>query len=470
MGNQYTGIFFVSISNDYRGGPSGEIIGSIPVCNNRPAVQSFCWQLGSPWVGFISNVTQKIAIPMYPSFGLALPGEMKVLIEDYNITFEGSEIPSRDINGYVPISVSQNTIRRKINILVVNDGSFDEVEMYAFNGFDLAQQTGVVPESIMVGIPQTGKYCNRQYELSFEACKTGWSKYNRNSNPLTTSNYYGCPGNEDCNLTTGGNDAYLTWIYQDVIPAVLDTLNMDLGEVSIVGGSMGGLTACYAPSKFPQWYSRGFCYAPAVMWNYGSLADTILSNFESHKMLPKSIVMEVGHETYDVFRDDVTMETKNMIEIQMDVMNAWKSIGMETMKFSSVVFPPSGDNSQTATILGGAPQHMAMFYNQRAAFHAPSNWQVSFYTHLVTLYRPSFNDSTRMQRSDYDWYLGQTTTETTDEASTTDDNTKEAAYLTVIIVLAAALGVVLVIGVYFGYTMFGRSDQKDRFLKSTDRL
>ena len=76
---------------------------------------------------------------------------------------------------------------------------------------------------------------------------------------------------------------------------------------------------------------------------------------------------------------------------------------MQTMSFGNVVFPPSGENTQTVNILAGAPMHMVMFFNQRAAFHAPSNWQISFYTHLQTLYRPSFNDSTRMQRSDYDW-------------------------------------------------------------------
>lgn len=350
-------------------------------------------------------------------------------------------MPSRDITVYVPSSVSQNNLRRKINILVANDGSEQEVQTYVFNGFELGQQTGVVPESIMIGIPQPGDYCNRQYELSFEPCLSGWSKYSRYSDPPVTANYYGCPGNGECTPSGGGNDAYLTWIYTVVIPEVLSQLNMDLGEVSIVGGSMGGLTACYAPSRFPNWYSRGFCYAPAVMWNYGSLAQRIVDNFELTNMLPKSVVIEVGHETYDIFRNDVTLEEKNMIQLQTDVLNAFKSIGMQTMSFGNVVFPPSGENTQTVNILAGAPMHMVMFFNQRAAFHAPSNWQISFYTHLQTLYRPSFNDSTRMQRSDYDWYIGQ---EASDSSSSSEDDNSNDKLERTVIALAVFLAVAVV--------------------------
>lgn len=406
LGSEYTGIFFVTINNDFRSDASG-VLNSLPVCNTVPDMQSFCTQNGSPYVGLIKSVTDTIELNTYPWFGMKNPGETYAILPNYASTFWGSTIASRDINAYVPASVSQNSVRRKVNIMVVNDGSIDEVSSYVFNGFELGQQTGVVPESLMVGIPQNpDDYCNRQYELSYSPCLVGWSKYNRYTDPPTTSNFYGCPGNSGCPLG-GGNDNYLTWIYQVVIPAVLDELGMDLGEVSIVGGSMGGLTACYAPSKFPHWYSRGFCYAPAVMWNYGELAQLVKNNFMETNALPKAVVMMVGHEAYDIFRNDTTGDTRNMLQIQRDVFDAYLAIGMDPMDFRQVSLSPAGDNTQTVNILGGAPMHMAMFYDQRGAFHAPSNWMVSFFTHLQVLYRPSFNDSTRRQRTDYDWYVGQ---------------------------------------------------------------
>jgi hypothetical protein len=86
----------------------------------------------------------------------------------------------------------------------------------------------------------------------------------------------------------------------------MTSLNMTLGEVSIIGGSFGGLTACYAPSRFPQWFSRGFCYAPTTSWNFGSLAQAIKRNFQNAGELPKAVIMEQGHEAYDLFFSEIT--------------------------------------------------------------------------------------------------------------------------------------------------------------------
>jgi hypothetical protein len=148
MGNVYTGIIFITINNDYAPGSNGEIYNSIPICNNVPTVQSFCSHNGMPFVTFINNINDVLEVNTFPSFGLLQQGEVKVLIPNFNSTFDGSTIESRDINAYVPSSISQNTLNRPINIIVVNDGSLDEVKTYVFNGFELGQQTGVVPESI----------------------------------------------------------------------------------------------------------------------------------------------------------------------------------------------------------------------------------------------------------------------------------------------------------------------------------
>jgi hypothetical protein len=48
-------------------------------------------------------------------------------------------------------------------------------------------------------------------------------------------------------------------------------------------------------------------------------------------------------------------------------------------------------------------------------------WQLSFLTHLSALYRPSFNDSTKMQSVDYNWYIGQ--------PQLNDDDTIDDEYL-----------------------------------------
>lgn len=185
------------MSNDYTS--YGETIASsIPLCLNVPQVQSLCFQTSQPWVTFITSIEQIITMEVYPAFGLLQRANITTLLNTAELsepTFGKSTITSRDINVYIPPSISQNTIKRPINILVANDGSYQEVETYVMSGFDVAVQTGKVPESILVGIPQTAPgVCNRYYELSYGNCTTGWVKYNRGSNPLSYDPYYGCPG------------------------------------------------------------------------------------------------------------------------------------------------------------------------------------------------------------------------------------------------------------------------------------
>ena len=47
---------------------------------------------------------------------------------------------------------------------------------------------------------------------------------------------------------TGGADRLLTWMADDVLKAVLAEIGMDVADVAIAGGSLGGLTSCHASS------------------------------------------------------------------------------------------------------------------------------------------------------------------------------------------------------------------------------
>jgi len=267
---------------------------------------------------------------IYPAFGLLQDRNISALLNTKDLsqpTFGHSTIASRDINVYVPPSIIQNTIIRSIHILVANDGSLQEVKTYVSSGFDVAVQNGIAPESILVGIPQTGDTCNRNYELSFSNCKSYWAKYNRGTSPATYSNYYGCPGSDKECKYYGGNDDYLTWIYEVILPAVVEKLGMVMGEVSIVGGSMGGLTACYAASKYPDRYTRGYCYAPAMMWNFGELAQHVIKhNYVMTKKLPKAVIFEIGHEAYDVFLNKSNSRTKGFDAVSENFLTEYCTV------------------------------------------------------------------------------------------------------------------------------------------------
>lgn len=64
------------------------------------------------------------------------------------------------------------------------------------------------------------------------------------------------------------------------------------------------------------------------MMNYGALSGVVVSNYESSQTLPKSIVMEVGHENFDIFLNLQTNETANMLQLQHTLMDSFLKIGM----------------------------------------------------------------------------------------------------------------------------------------------
>lgn len=187
--------------------------------------------------------------------------------------------------------------RRPVNVMVLLDASEAVVDNFARRGgFEAGQALGTVPESIMVGISTleftlkgTYPFDQRGYELTYEQQ---------------------LPDNQTCVLQaggapTGGSDLLLEWIDNVVLPAALAAVGMDRGEVAIAGGSLGGLTACYAASKYPDVFERAICMSPSNCFNYGSggFANTIKANAAANlaagagRIGPKSVIQFHGGES-----------------------------------------------------------------------------------------------------------------------------------------------------------------------------
>ena len=50
--------------------------------------------------------------------------------------------------------MKQNNLKRNINVVILNDVSIEVLNSFVFNGgFDVAIQSGLIPESIIIGIP-----------------------------------------------------------------------------------------------------------------------------------------------------------------------------------------------------------------------------------------------------------------------------------------------------------------------------
>lgn len=145
------------------------------------------------------------------------------------------------------------------------------------------------------------------------------------------------------------------------------------------------------------------------MVNFGQTEAFIRSNFKLTNTLPKSVIIEVGHEAYDAFLKfgPTGNVTQNPLQMLYGVMQALRDIGMNIVIPSGSYAKATGDNSYGSTVVSTALPNSAIFYYQNAAFHYEQTWLLSFATNLGVLYRPQFNSSNTLQTVDYNSYIAQ---------------------------------------------------------------
>ena len=300
-------------------------------------VSNACVHVGMPFRSVAVSPGHAI-VTAYPYFGMAA-GSVSTMFKNLHSPQLGND---RDISVYVPASLRQNSVRREVNVLVVNDGTPFYMQQLAFpGGFDRAVLTGAVPETIMVGIPQNGTGCERQFELTF-----------------SVSNQTNCKA-------SGGNSQYFDFIQSTVVPAVLKNMNAIQGEISITGTSYGGLTSCYAASARPHYFSRAFCQSPSVWWNYGQLPSVIEDNARLNG-LPKSVVMYLGTTEMEIPLPTSPAHTKtaSWYSYVNKTAEAWRAVGL------------NASNLRLFTMNGG--------------FHDATAWATTFSEGIIQMYTPQF--------------------------------------------------------------------------------
>ena len=332
------GPVFVTISACMQ--PAGNPFGNssiIGYCDDGALdpVSNACVHVGMPFRSVAVSPGHAV-VTAYPYFGMAA-GSVSTMFKNLHSPQLGND---RDISVYVPASLRQNSVRREVNVLVVNDGTPFYMQQLAFpGGFDRNVLTGAVPETIMVGIPQNGTGCERQFELTF-----------------SVSNQTGCKA-------SGGNTQYLDFIQNTVVPAVLKNMNAIQGEVSITGASYGGLTSCYAASARPHYFSRAFCQSPSVWWNYGQLPSVIKGNAKRNG-LPKSVVMYLGTIEMGIPIPTSPAKTASWFSYVTKTADAWRAVGLNS------------SNLRLFTMNGG--------------FHDVTAWATTFSEGIIQMYTPQF--------------------------------------------------------------------------------
>lgn len=161
---------------------------------------------------------------MYPFFEVHGVGKTEVMIPMMYSSKLGNY---RDINVYTPYSLLENSLRRAVNILILHDGFLDPLKLFAVNGgLDSLNGVGSSPELVIIGVP---------HGYNGTACPTTSTGCYQRTFELTPTDCDPSRNTCDPNQKYGGLGLYLDFVYDDVIPEVLERLGMDMGEVSNAG-------------------------------------------------------------------------------------------------------------------------------------------------------------------------------------------------------------------------------------------
>src|SRR5262249_41363878 len=66
---------------------------------------------------------------------------------------------------------------------------------------------------------------------------------------------------------TGGADRFLTLLTDEIAPAIEGRYPLDGDDRCIAGWSLGGLFACHALLRRPDFFRRGLAVSPALYWD-----------------------------------------------------------------------------------------------------------------------------------------------------------------------------------------------------------
>ena len=307
---------------------------------------------------------------------------------------------------------------------------------------------GDIPEIVLIGVPSAvnGTACPNDINGTASCWQRGYEYTPTPCDPALAN----CIGTAPDK--SGGGSAFLTFVNETVIPAVMKQLGMVTGEVSIAGYSLGGMMSCYAASSYPQLFQRALCMSPSVWWNQNDMAPLIRAN--GGKLgKPKSVVIEVGsieNGYVNYFYPNPNSIPPILWGEQIGEMaNAFVSIGMGLTTNTD----SSGLQLLTESTL--------YYYIHQSGRHSLISWGDVF-SHSVTLmYRYDFPDKTRSQLNsnlDYQYPVQHATSSTSSDKMLSSG---EIAYAVVFPIFTFALGMGIMY-VYFTKKLSNQGDASDK--------
>ena len=454
LGDAYRGRFvldvFAPLPLDPSINPPLLCASSVKGCADSPSSyemgNEICPQIGNPWTFNGSTVIAEASsgsaaeLHIYPAFGFGRGNTTFNFLSQFASPQFGDR---RDIPVYVPPSLRQNRIRRAVNTLILMDATGPVVDDFATRGgFETAQYMGDVPESIMVGINQLGQtLAGNPNQRSLELT------YGREVDPASTGSCIKAGPDH-----TGRADDLIAFVLEDVLPAVYAKLGMDLGEVSVAGGSLGGLFACYAASARPDAFKRAICmsYSNCFQAQAEGFFDAVVDrNAVAHRgkgrdFLPKSVIMMFGAE---VFAHNAkngpnqTLGDDQLGHLEKDLA-AWERSGMERYGWNSGMTYVGANAVDVrfsyGQLAGKVPANMVTAFLWTGGQHCPGSWSKYFHQSLPLAYRPQPADPMRVPFLDAAKFVGEVPRGTANNGG--DGGGSNAVVLLGVLLGAAMLG------------------------------
>jgi uncharacterized protein len=182
------------------------------------------------------------------------------------------------------------TATQKLPVIYVLDA--DEIFGLAADTVRLFTDSGAIPAVLVVGVG----YPIRSFEEAMEPRSTDFTPtvdrpYEQLVEELTGGKR---------RVVTGGAEAFLRFIREELKPFVATHYPADPTEATIVGHSLGGLFGLYVLLQEPDTFKRYLIGSPCLMCGNSDLFKREARYAAAHKDLTAQVYMDVGTEEADL--------------------------------------------------------------------------------------------------------------------------------------------------------------------------
>lgn len=185
-------------------------------------------------------------------------------------TITSNFVKGQVYNLQISLPAGYATSNKKYPVVYLMDSQWDfplVTALYGQQYFD-----GFIPEMVIVGIT--------------------WGGDNPNPDSLRARDY--TPTNEQRLIQSGGADAFLSFIKNEVFPFVENNYKVDKNDRTLMGCSLGGLFTLYTLFTQPTLFNRYITASPAYMWDKSVLYQYEKNYFNNKSNPPAKLFICVG--------------------------------------------------------------------------------------------------------------------------------------------------------------------------------